>query len=146
MWLLIGVFGLPLAEIALFIVIGGAIGVWPTLLWVVASGLAGVALMRRAGAGTIRSVSAAMDGLQDPARPLAEGSVRIAAGLLIAMPGFLTDALGLLLLLPGVRAVLLRRMAARRGMGRPAGGDPRRVVVIETEYRDVTPPRDDGWR
>jgi UPF0716 protein FxsA len=133
MWLLIGLVGLPLVEIALFIVIGGLIGVGATLLWVVATALAGVAVMRTTGHRTLQALQAAMAGVQDPAVPIADGALRFAGGMLLALPGFLTDALGLVLLVPAVRRILIRTLARRRRRGAAP-------VVIEAEYRDVTPP------
>jgi UPF0716 protein FxsA len=132
MWLLIALLALPLIEIGLFVQLGGAIGLWPTLLWTIASAFIGVSVMRNAGVGTVRAIQAAMDDLRDPARPAADGALRLAAGILLILPGFFTDALGLLLLVPPLRAVLLRRI----GRNRPP---PRGVVIIDAEYRDMTP-------
>ncbi|MFN3643147.1 MAG: FxsA family protein [Gemmobacter sp.] len=134
MWFFLAILLVPLIEIGLFIEIGGWIGLWPTLLWVVASTAAGLAAMRAAGAQTLAQVKAAMDGLRDPARPLADGALRLAGAALLVLPGFLTDAIGLALLVAPVRALLLQRIARARG----GGTDPRKVV-IDAEYRDVTP-------
>lgn len=134
MWLLIAFVAWPLAEIALFVEIGGRIGLPATLLWVVASAVMGVAAMRHLGARTTAAAMAAMDGLRDPARPIAEGAIGMLGAALLILPGFLSDAVGLALLAPPVRAALVARL--RRGLP----PDRKGPVVIEAEYRDVTPP------
>ncbi|MFN6978342.1 MAG: FxsA family protein [Gemmobacter sp.] len=134
MWLLLAILLIPLIEIGLFIEIGGWIGIWPTLLWVLASAAGGIAAMRAAGAQTVAQVTAAVNVLHNPARPLADGALRVAGAALLFMPGFLTDAIGLALLVPPVRTLLLRRIArARRGGARSHMGG------VDVDYRDVTP-------
>lgn len=132
MWLLVALIALPLIEIGLFVEVGGAIGLWATLLWTVVSVALGVAVTRDAGARTVKALNEAMSGLRDPNAPAADGALRLAAGILLILPGFLTDALGLLLLVPPLRALLLRRIGRGRS---PQHG----AVIIEAEYQDVTP-------
>jgi UPF0716 protein FxsA len=132
MWLLIALVALPLVEIGLFVELGGALGLWPTLLWTVASVVIGLAVARSTGARTAAAVNRALTDLRNPARPVADGALRLAAGVLLILPGFFTDALGLVLLVPPVRAILLRRI----GRGRPP---PRGPVIVDALYRDVTP-------
>lgn len=135
MWVFVALLALPLIEIALLVEIGGALGLWPTLLWTVAGALLGVTVIREAGARTAAAVNAAMAELRDPARPAADGALRLLAGVLLILPGFFTDAMGLLLLVPPVRAILLRRI----GRGRPVAA---RFDVIEGEYREISPRED----
>lgn len=103
---------LPLIEIALFIAIGGRLGLWPVLALVVLGALSGVLILRgqreRAEAmmrGGLRNVS--------PGSFLAQGAFRLVGALLLILPGFLTDALGLILLLPPVQRALMRALALR---------------------------------
>lgn len=141
---------LPLIEIALFIQVGGAIGLIPTLLIVVATAVAGTWLMRRQGAMALADLQRSFTEFRDPTRPLAHGALILLAGALLVSPGFFTDTLGLLLLIPPVRDLLLRRMARRvrvvsSGFARP---EPHRYgggQVIDGDYVDeswTAPPAD----
>lgn len=147
----------PLIEIALFVEIGGAIGLWPTLLIVLLTAIAGAWLMRRQGAVALADMQRAFAEFRDPTAPLAHGALIMLAGALLILPGFFTDTLGLLLLIPPVRSLLLRRMGRRvrvvsAGFSRPAP-EPHRYrggQVIDADYVDVdeawTPPPPDGPR
>jgi UPF0716 protein FxsA len=116
----------PLAEIALFILVGRAIGVLPTLGLVVASSVIGMALLREAGLATAIRLERAREA---PARILAEGGTRMLAGLLLLVPGFLTDLVAVAILIPGVRRAVATRFAPGRTEGRTPGS------VIEGEFR-----------
>jgi UPF0716 protein FxsA len=107
---------LPIVEIALFIKVGGAIGVLPTLALVVLSAVAGVAVMRRQGAVAVLDIQRAMAEFRDPARPLAHGALVMLAGALLVVPGLLTSAVGLLLLVRPLRDLVITRMSQRRGV------------------------------
>lgn len=113
MWLLLPFVILPIVEIALFIQVGGLIGVLPTLALVLGSACLGGAVMRRQGARAMLDLQQAMQEFRDPARPMAHGALVMIAGMLLILPGLLTSALGLLLLVPAVRALLLRWMGRR---------------------------------
>lgn len=103
---------LPLVEIALFIVIGGRIGLWPTLALIVLSAIVGVMLLRAPKARASRVMERGVHGLS-LGTFLAQGAFQVAAGLLLILPGFLTDAIGLVLLVPPVQRAILRRLRAR---------------------------------
>lgn len=151
--LLLLIIALPLIEIALFVQIGGMIGLWPTLALVIASSLGGVAVMRRQGAKSLIRLRESMETGGDPTGPLAHGALVMIAGILLFLPGFLTSACGLLLLVPPIRAWLIGRGAARMtvqatafrrgGTGpgmRPAGprpGSPAQPGTIEAEYEVI---------
>ena len=77
MWLLLPFVVLPIIEIALFIQVGGAIGVLPVIALVLASAFAGVAIMRRQGARAALDVQQAMREVGDPTRPMAHGALRM---------------------------------------------------------------------
>jgi len=148
MWILVLLLGLPLVEIALFVLVGDAIGLWPTLLAVVLSAVAGVAIVRLRGFRALMQMRASLEAGEDPAGPLAHGALTVLAGLLLIVPGFFTDAVGLLLLSPAVRGALIARAGARlrvraaaRRRERPAAAE-----VIEGEYETVedTPRRPAG--
>lgn len=114
---------LPVIEIALFVVIGGEIGVWATLAWVLLAAMAGVALIRWQGAQAALDLQQSLNDLRDPSAKVAHRTLLILAGVLLILPGFFTDALAILLLIPMVRNLMLRQIAsrARAGMG-PSGG------------------------
>jgi UPF0716 protein FxsA len=102
---------LPLIEIALFIAVGGQIGLLPTLGLIVLGAFAGVSILRGQSA---RAQAMMQGGLRiQPGTFLAEGAFRVLAGLLLIAPGFLTDTLGLLLLIPPLQRVIMRGIAAR---------------------------------
>lgn len=158
----------PIIEIALFIQIGGAIGLWSTLGLVLLSAVAGVALMRSQGARAGVEIQRSLAEMRDPTQPLAHSAMIIAAGILLLIPGFFTDALGLLLLIPGVRSFLMRRIARRVTASRPGmrrephrppydrgviDGEfvvetepaPRPVVDLPHDTDDSPPRRGSGW-
>ena len=100
----------PLAEIAGFIVIGEAIGLWPTLFTVVATALIGGVLLRQQGLQTLNRARAELSHQRMPMRSLFEGLCLFASGLLLLTPGFFTDLVGFILLVPGVRLLLADRL------------------------------------
>lgn len=106
---------LPIIEIALFIQVGGLIGVLPTIGLVILSSVLGVSVMRRQGMLAAMDVQRAMQEFRDPARPMAEGALTMIAGLLLLVPGLFTSALGLLLLVPPLRDLLLRWLGRKAG-------------------------------
>ncbi|TCT11905.1 UPF0716 protein FxsA [Tepidamorphus gemmatus] len=98
---------LPLCEIALFILVGGQIGVLATIAIVVLTAIAGATLVRRQGLATLQRARADFDAGRIPAGPMAEGLAILFAGVLLLTPGFLTDAIGFALLIPALRARLV---------------------------------------
>lgn len=144
--ILLLLFGLPIAEIVGFVEIGGRIGVLATLAWLFLAGLAGVAVIRLQGLATALELRAALARDELPARALFNGACVVAAGLLLLLPGFVSDGFALLLLLPPTRGLLFL-MLARRIRGhvtmnlRGGAGGPRRGegIVIEGEFEEVAP-------
>ncbi len=145
---------LPLVEIALFVVVGGVIGVWATLGLVVLAVVVGFAVVRANGFQTLLRARRSLEAGVDPVGPMAQGALGVLAGLLLIVPGFLTDAAGLLLLMPPVRRALIGWAAARisvRAAGRPSGWQPPAAAqTIDADYEVIeepTPPRrgQSGW-
>jgi UPF0716 protein FxsA len=136
MWVALAVLAWPLVEIGLFVTVGGAIGLWTTLAIVLGTGLLGAFILRNVA----RLTGGA--GLRDPRQMVltaARGGMTLLAGILLILPGFLTDVMGLLLLLPPVQALVTRLLAARikvatERMQPDAGTD-----VIEGDFRRVDP-------
>lgn len=151
----------PLIEIAIFIEVGGAIGVWPTVAIVLLTALVGATLLRVQGLATWRRAEEAMRRGEPPVAEMLDGVFLIAAALLMVTPGLFTDCIGFLLLIPPIRRAIgrfaARRIAAssrftvyRSGMGMGPGMDPggfgpggrgpapsRRGPVIEGEAEEI---------
>ena len=107
------VLSLPLLEIAGFVVIGRHIGLGPTLLLVVASAVAGVAILRRQGFRALAGLRQRPLAPDLPAERFLDTAMVLLAGLLLIVPGFVTDVIALVLLLPAVRRMLAGRLASR---------------------------------
>lgn len=104
---------IPLSEIYLFITVGGEIGAFNTVLIVLSTAVIGVNLLRYQGIATLRRAQSQMAQGQMPAQEMLEGLVLAVGGALLITPGFLTDFLGLLCLLPFTRRALIRFWLAR---------------------------------
>ncbi|MDQ2790766.1 MAG: hypothetical protein DLM60_15570 [Pseudonocardiales bacterium] len=127
-----------IVELTVLIAVSHAIGVLATTGLLILTSLVGVALLRREGARTLGAFVEAIRARKPPHRELLDGMLLTAAGVLVVVPGFVSDLLGLLLLLPPTRAMVRRRIlrsAARRTPARYAPGD-----VVEGEVVDE-PPR-----
>jgi UPF0716 protein FxsA len=118
----------PIAELAVIIEVGRTIGVWWTIAILIADSVLGSVLMRSQGRAAWRRFNAAMASGRVPAREVLDGALVIFGGALLLTPGFITDVLGLLLLIPPTRAVvravlarwLAHRMVASMTRGRRA--------------------------
>lgn len=104
---------LPVLELVLLLRIGGWIGVLPTILLVLATGMAGAAIARSQGVAAIGRMQRELAHGRPPVAPMVDGFLIFAAGLLLLTPGVITDVFGVALLLPPVRA-LARHALARR--------------------------------
>ena len=149
MWLFLAFVAVPLIEIALFIQVGGAIGLFPTLGVVILTAVAGTILVRSQGAAALQRLQKSFQGLEDPTTPLADGAMILFAGALLLTPGFFTDAVGFLLLVPQSRAVIRRYIATRIQVhaAHTAQHPQSRAEpdIIDVEYEDVTPKEPSGW-
>ena len=136
MWLFLAFLAVPIIEIALFVIIGGAIGLWATLAWTILSaGLGIIVLKGVASLGPI-ALSADMGEMQDPRSPLAHRLLVVIGGGLLVLPGFLTDAVGLVLLVPPLRRQIMRLVAWKL---RPATSGMAPGSVIDGDWREVSP-------
>jgi len=106
---------LPLAELWVILRASDAIGLGPTLLVLVAVSVAGAWLLKREGVATWRRLQATMRRGQMPAQEAIDGALILFGGALLLTPGFITDAAGLLLILPVTRAPF--KASARRLIG-----------------------------
>lgn len=103
----------PITEIAVFIEAGNLLGLWPTIGVVILTAIIGSALLRHQGLATLVRVRQSMDAGKLPVAELFDGLCLLVAGALLLTPGFVTDAVGLLLFMPPFRAVLRGLMARR---------------------------------
>ena len=128
------VFGLllvmMLAEIAVIVAIGQAIGALVTILLLVAVSVVGVAMLRRQGTRTLTSFADAVRSRRDPQPEMVDGMLVGVAAALVLFPGFVSDVLALLLLFPPTRAVVRRRVLARAEARRQAHAP---VIVVDSE-------------
>ena len=143
----------PIAELAIIIQVGQAIGVWWTIAILIADSLLGSALMRSQGQATWRRFNEALQTGRVPAAEVLDGGLVIFGGACLLTPGFITDLFGLLLLLPPTRAVvrrlLVRYFAVRmmadatsgafRAHGPAPGGDGRTGFDVEGTATEVEP-------
>lgn len=153
---------LPFLEIAGFVIVGRQVGVFYTLALVIASGVLGAMLLRIQGFGVMSRVRKELDAGQDPSRQLAHGAMILLAGVLLLIPGFVTDIIGLLLFLPPVRDLAWRFLKSRvvvsagsfGGFTRPGAGSGSRrdgqrggktIDLDEDEYSSGPRP-DSPWR
>ncbi|HGS4480161.1 TPA: FxsA family protein [Vibrio cholerae] len=103
----------PVIEITLFIQVGGVLGVWPTIALVLLTAIVGASLVRSQGLQTLLTVQQRLAQGQLPAQQILEGVMLAVAGVLLLTPGFFTDILGMLVLLPVPRAYLAKQLMSR---------------------------------
>jgi UPF0716 protein FxsA len=148
MYLLLAFLLLPIVEITLFVLVGDAIGLGATLALVILGAVVGTVLMRSQGLAALRRVQAALDRGELPVGEVLDAASVVMGGILLLLPGFFTDVLGILLLVPWVRHRLGRGLLAwllRHGEIRvraARAGGPRRSgpTIIEGEFEEVRTP------
>lgn len=139
-------FALPLIEIAGFVLVGRQVGVLATIGLVIASSIVGSILLRIQGFGILARIQKETAAGRDPSRELAHGVMILIAGILLVIPGFFTDILGLLLFLPPVRDLAWKLVKSRiavvtrfgsAGFSRPGPTGRGKVIDLdETDYSD----------
>ena len=136
----------PIAEIAILIQVGQAIGVWWTVALLVADAILGSLLARSQGRAAWGRFNVAIQSGRAPAREVLDGILILFGGALLLTPGFLSDVLGLFLLLPPtrafVRAVLVRRFAGRMINSMTRGPRPQAREAYDVEGTAVDAPVD----
>ena len=157
MILLIALIGVPLIEIGVLIEVGGWLGVGPTLALIVLTAVIGTWMLRRQGFVVLRRAQEQLERGAVPVAEVFEGFCLVIAGALLLTPGFVTDAVGGLLLLPPIRATLYRRLGGylegrvdRAGRGWPKGSPERpdgEPPTFDAEFEEIDredPPDRDG--
>ena len=151
MWLFLLFILIPLLEIWLFILLGGFIGIYPTLFIILLTAILGTFLVKTQGINVLKEIQSKFNELENPTEPIAHGAMILFAGALLLTPGFFTDAVGFLLLLPKVRRAaffwlrnkinLVKYTFPERG-----GGDKNKYSDIEvTDYKEVAPEEKSPW-
>jgi len=131
----------PLLELWLLLKVGAWLGAWPIVAMVALSAMLGIALLRRVGWHTLATTQLRMRQHASPVPALFEGFMLTLAGVLLLLPGLISDGVALLLLIAPLRRWLLARWGHRREQGPmtaayTAGPDARPPpAVIEGEYR-----------
>lgn len=126
-----------IVEVTVLIAVGHAIGILATIGLLILGSVVGAVLLRREGTRTLAAFREAMRTRRPPHRELIDGVLIVAAGVLIVLPGFVSDILGLLLLLRPTRALVRRRMLRSAALSTPLRFQP--GDVVEGEVVDEPP-------
>jgi UPF0716 protein FxsA len=133
----------PLVELYVIVSVAQQIGAFPTLALLLTVSVFGAWLVKREGLGVMRRTQSMVQAGDLPAREMVDGALLLAAGTMLVVPGFVTDAFGLLLVVPPVRAFVRNRLIARwerRSGGLGPGGLGARGRIVDVEFiGDVTP-------
>jgi UPF0716 protein FxsA len=140
---------LPIAELAVLVQVASATSVLDTIGLLILVSIVGVWLAKREGLGVIARMRDTQARGEPPSRELADGALILLAAGLLVLPGFISDAVGILLLLPpvraGVRTLLLRRLRNSSNVvmvgGRGRGATRDGLEVWDVESWEETPPR-----
>jgi UPF0716 protein FxsA len=140
-WLpLLLLFLLAYIEITLFIKVASVIGVAFTLLLVVFTSCVGVSLVRNQGMKTIFQLQQKLALGESPAAEMVKSVSLVLAGFLLVVPGFFTDLLGLLLLLPPVQKSLTLKLMPHLNIYRPGGAGPAMGNTFDGEFQRKDEP------
>lgn len=104
---------IPIIEIAFFIQVGGVLGLWPTLAIVILTAFIGTTMLRTQGLSTMARLQSTMQTGENPVDPMVHGALILVSGVLLLTPGFFTDGIGFALLIPQIRAALIKWGAAK---------------------------------
>ncbi|MEM0899376.1 MAG: FxsA family protein [Pseudomonadota bacterium] len=144
---------IPIAEIAMFILLGGAIGLWPTLAMIFVTAIIGSILLRVQGFGILNRIQSDLSQNRVPAREMVHGVMIMIAGVLLLTPGFITDTLGFLLFVPPLRDAgwaFLRSRIKVVGPGGTTGGFHREpqdgTINLDPEDYTAEPDPSSPWR
>jgi len=142
----------PLLEIAGFVIVGRQVGVLATIALVVAMGVLGASLLRYQGFGVLTRIRTEMESGRDPGREVAHGVMILLAGVLLLVPGFVSDIIGLALFIPPIRDLAWRYLSRNADfstivVSRGFGGAQREKTIDldEDDYRSE-PDANSPWR
>jgi UPF0716 protein FxsA len=151
-FLLLAFIAVPLAEIAVLIEVGGRIGVGLTLALIILTAVLGTWMLRHQGFSVLTRAQRQLEQGVMPVAEVFEGLCLLVAGVLLLTPGFLTDAVGALLLVPQVRALLYRQVAdylERHVVSQASSPREREPPILDAEFEEIdpdeAPPPRGGW-
>ena len=151
MWLLLLFILIPLLEIWLFILLGGFIGVYPTLFIILLTAILGTFLVKTQGINVLKEIHSKFNELENPTEPIAHGAMILFAGALLLTPGFFTDTIGFLLLLPKVRKSAFFwlknkvNLVKYSSFGRDNSDKSNYSDIEVTDYKEVEPEEKSPW-
>ena len=131
------IIGIPLIEIYLFIKIGSQIGAFNTVLLILTTAVAGVAYARYEGFNTLRSGLSQLVKNEIPVYEIISGATLAFAALLLMLPGFATDMIGVLLIIPFTRKVILSKFIKKKKYKNENNKN-----YIEGDYEDISEDND----
>ena len=157
LFLAILLLGYPLLEIAVFVMVGSEIGVLPTIGLIILSAVAGAVLMRWQGFGAMQRIRREVERGNAPGRELAHGAMIMLAGILLLIPGFISDVFGILLFVPAVRefawrilshrvTVMTRFSGSMDGFRTRGGRDGGPTIDLDEDEYSQSPNQDSPWR
>ncbi len=144
LYIIAAVILLPLIEIAVFIWVGDLIGVLPTILLTVITAMAGTIMLRQQGLSLLMRMQTELDAGRAPGNEVMQGAMIVLASILLLLPGFVTDAIGLLLFVPPVRAALSNFIVSRSNVVIVQGGPGGRTSdehVVDLDAEDWSEKR-----
>ena len=142
-WILTAFIAAPIAEIAVFVEVSSQWGLWPTIGAIFATAVAGSILIRHQGVAVLQRVRDEMGAGRFPARQVFDGLCLLIAGTLLLLPGFITDAVGFILLVPVIRHFAMSNLTGRIQTHTARMSDAAAHPDGETingEFADVTDP------
>jgi UPF0716 protein FxsA len=142
---LLALIGMPVLEIAVLIEAGEAFGLWPTIGGIILTGVIGAFLFRTQGLRIMQELQATLAAGQTPITALLDGAGLLIAGTLLFLPGFVTDAIGLVLFVPAVRVLLaallvqriLNRQRQRAGAAEGRHTPTSTASIIDGEFIEI---------
>jgi UPF0716 protein FxsA len=138
-------------EIWLFIILGGFIGVYPTLFIILLTAILGTFLVKTQGINVLKEIQSKFNELKNPTESIVHGAMILFAGALLLTPGFFTDTIGFLLLLPKVRKATFFWLKNKVNLvkypsSEESGSDRNKYSDIEvTDYKEVEPEEKSPW-
>ena len=130
--LILIIIGIPIIEIYLFIKIGSQIGAFSTISLIFVTAICGVAYVRYEGFNTLKSAMSQIVKNEVPIYEIISGATLAVASLLLILPGFATDIIGFLLIIPFTRNLLFKFITKKYEKTKVSGEDD----LIEGEYED----------
>ena len=136
-FIIIAIFVLiPIIEISLFIEIGSIIGSFYTIILIFLTAIVGVFFVRQQGISTFHKLTSQLQNLEAPVQTMFEGLVILIAGILLITPGFFTDALGFLGLIPVSRIIFIKLVASYM-LSRYGNQNNQHDSTIEGDYIEI---------